>query len=207
MRVLDCGASGFSLLRKIPGNAFRFRSGIWETTILCQPYLPGDCIAGVWNNEERRSMGERLKIKPMSELMGTAIPLPQTATAGSAGMDLRACLTEPVTVAPGQTVLIPSGIGIELPDSGFVALVFARSGLAIKHGLAMANGVGVIDSDYRGEIRVGVINQSQKAYTIEPGERIAQMLVMPVCRIDIELCHELGETERGSGGFGSTGRG
>lgn len=152
-------------------------------------------------------MGEKLRIKAMSDLIGDQIPLPQAATEGSAGLDLRACVTEPVTVAPGETVLIPSGIGIELPGSGYVALVFARSGLAIKHGLSMANGVGVIDSDYRGEIRVGVRNQSKRAYTIEPGERIAQLVVMPVCKMGIEICEELNETGRGSGGFGSTGRG
>ena len=132
--------------------------------------------------------------------------LPTRSTAGSAGMDLHALLDAPLTVQPGGRVSVPTGIAIGLPFPETVGLVFARSGLAVKHGLALSNGVGVIDSDYRGEIRVGMINQSDKAYTIEPGERIAQLVVMPVLLPEVAETDNLEETERGAGGFGSTGR-
>ena len=133
--------------------------------------------------------------------------LPGRATPGSAAADLRAvCGDEGVTLQPMGRAVIPTGIAVELPGPDYVALVFARSGLAVKHGLALSNGVGVIDSDYRGEIRVGMINQSDKAYTIEPGERIAQLVVMPVLLPEVAETDNLEETERGAGGFGSTGR-
>ncbi len=148
-----------------------------------------------------------LKIKAVSPLIGKSIELPSYATEGSAGMDLRACMTEPVVIAPGERVAVDTGIAIELPGSEYVAMICARSGLSTKHGVALANGVGVVDSDYRGEIRVSLINLSADAYTIKPGERIAQMLIMPVCIAKLRVCDELNETVRGSGGFGSTGRG
>ena len=151
-------------------------------------------------------MKHTVKIQAVSPLLGTAVDAPQYATPGSAGMDLRACIDRAQTIAPGERALIPTGIAIELPSAELVALVCARSGLAIRHGIALANGVGVIDSDYRGEIQVGLINQSGEAYTIEPGERIAQMLIRPVCPCALTLSGALGETERGAGGFGSTGR-
>lgn len=151
-------------------------------------------------------MKHTVKIQAVSPLLGTAVDAPQYATPGSAGMDLRACIDRAQTIAPGERALIPTGIAIELPSAELVALVCARSGLAIRHGIALANGVGVIDSDYRGEIQVGLINQSGEAYTIEPGERIAQMLILPVCPCALTLSGALGETERGAGGFGSTGR-
>lgn len=147
-----------------------------------------------------------LKIKALSPKLGKEIPFPSYATAGSAGMDLRACVDEPVTVAPGQRVAIPTGFAIALPDPGWVALIYARSGLAVKHGLAPANCVGVVDSDYRGEIVVGLLNSSGEAYTIEPGERVAQLVIMPVTQARITVTDTLDETERGEGGFGSTGR-
>ena len=134
------------------------------------------------------------------------VQLPGRATAGSAGMDLRALLEEPLTLAPGGRASVPTGIAIGLPSPETVGLVFARSGLAIKHGLALSNGVGVIDSDYTGEIRVGLVNLSDTAYTIQPDERIAQLVVMPVCLPDILEVEELDQTERGAGGFGSTGK-
>ena len=134
-----------------------------------------------------------------------AAVIPQRATAGSAGLDLRACLTEPVTLKKGEHALIPTGLAVKVED-GFAAMLFARSGLAIKHGIGLLNGVGVVDSDYRGEIRVGVINQFEEAYTIEPGERIAQMVVMPVSLAPVVEVDDLDETDRGAGGFGSTGR-
>ena len=146
-----------------------------------------------------------LKIKAVSPKIGTDIPLPYYATPGSAAMDLHACLEEAVTIpARGRTV-IPTGIAIALPSPGYVALVFARSGLGIKHGVAPANCVGVIDSDYRGEILVGLQNSGGSDFTIQPGDRIAQLMVVPVVQPRLRLVDELDETGRGTGGFGSTG--
>ncbi len=144
--------------------------------------------------------------KLLIKLLSDSAVMPEAATSGSAGLDLRACLDEPLTIEPGETALIPTGIAIALPDNSHVALVFARSGLSIRHGLSLANGVGVIDSDYRGEVCVGIINHSQKSYTIEPGERVAQLVVMPVSPLFPEICDELPDSARGVGGFGSTGR-
>ena len=147
-----------------------------------------------------------LKIKAVSPKIGRELPWPQRATAGSAGMDLAACMEEDVTIAPRQLVKIPTGIAIALPGSEYVALVFARSGLGIKHGITLSNGVGVIDSDYRGEIQVGLTNLSDKPYTIHPGDRIAQLAVTPVVLPQLEWVEELDDTDRGVGGFGSTGK-
>ena len=133
--------------------------------------------------------------------------LPVYATPGAAAADLCALLDGPMTVAPMQRVLVPTGLAIELPNAECVALVYARSGLSIKHGLCMANGVGVIDSDYRGELRVPMVNLSQEAYTIQPGERVAQLCIAPVWQADFVAADTLGDTARGEGGFGSTGRG
>lgn len=132
--------------------------------------------------------------------------IPQRATDGSAGIDLHAVLKEPLTVAAGERVRIPTGIAIGLPSPETVALVFARSGLAVKHGLTLSNCVGVIDSDYTGEIQVGLINQSDTAYTVQPGERIAQLVIMPVLQPTVVETDTLEKTARGDGGFGSTGR-
>lgn len=132
--------------------------------------------------------------------------MPVRSTDGSAGMDLCALLEEPLTLEPGGRAGVPTGIAIGLPGRETVGLVFARSGLAVKHGLALSNGVGVIDSDYRGEIKVGLVNLSDKPYTIQPGERIAQLAVMPVLLPALEEAETLEETDRGAGGFGSTGR-
>lgn len=148
----------------------------------------------------------KLKIKALSPKIGNEIPLPSYATAGSAGMDLRACIDGPVTVEPGQRVTIPTGFAIALPDPGWVALIYARSGLAVKHGIAPANCVGVVDSDYRGEIVVALQSYAGESYTIQPGERIAQMVITPVAQANIELVDELDDTARGAGGFGSTGK-
>ena len=142
-----------------------------------------------------------LKIKKVNEI---AI-IPKRATQGSAGMDLCACIDAPLTLRGGETAFIPTGVAIALPSNEAGAFVFARSGLAIKHGIGLLNSVGVIDSDYRGEIKVGVINQINEPYTIEPGERIAQLVVMPVCPVDTVEVESLDETARGEGGFGSTG--
>lgn len=144
---------------------------------------------------------EVLKIKKVQE---NAV-IPKRATEGSAGLDLCACIDEPLTLKGGDTALIPTGLAIELPSSQYGAFVFARSGLSIKHGIGLLNAVGVIDSDYRGEIKVGVINQIQETYTIEPGERIAQLVILPVATLPVEEVETLADSERGAGGFGSTG--
>ncbi len=142
-----------------------------------------------------------LKIKKLRE--NAKIPL--RATPGSAGMDLYACIDEPITLAGGEKAVIPTGIAIALPSAELGAFIFARSGLAIKHGIGLLNSVGVIDSDYRGEICVGLINQLKEPYTINPDERIAQMVIMPVSLIPPVEVSELDKTERGAGRFGSTG--
>ena len=143
-----------------------------------------------------------LKIKLLSD---DVIP-PEYATRGAAGMDLCAHIDEIMEIAPGETLRVPTGIAIALPDANHVALVCARSGLSVKHGINLANSVGVIDSDYRGEIIVALYNQSDRTYAIEPGERIAQLLIMPVETPDLCVVDSISETERGAGGFGSTGR-
>ncbi len=143
-----------------------------------------------------------LKIK----LLSPDVPIPQYATPGAAAMDLTAQISAPITIAPRQLVSIPTGIAIALPGADYVALVFARSGLGVKHGISLSNGVGVIDSDYRGEIKVGLTNLSDIPYTIQPGDRVAQLAVMPVVQANIIPVAELDETDRGCGGFGSTGK-
>lgn len=147
-----------------------------------------------------------LKFKAIHPKIGREIPLPQFATPGSAAMDLRACLDGPVTLQAGARAVIPTGLAMALPSADYVALVFARSGLGIKKGVCLSNGVGVIDSDYRGEIAVGLVNLSDAPYTVQPGDRIAQLMVTPVVQPRVHLVPELDETERGVGGFGSTGR-
>ena len=143
-----------------------------------------------------------LKIKKLKE----NAKIPQRATNGSAGMDLYACIAESVTLAPGQLTVIPTGIAIELPGNTCAAFLYARSGLGVKHGICLSNGVGVIDSDYRGEVCVGLCNVSDKPYVIEPFERVAQMVIAPVLTPDITEVDELSDTARGKGGFGSSGR-
>lgn len=147
-------------------------------------------------------MSEIFKVRRLRE----SAKLPFRATNGSAGMDLYACIDSPVTLGAGEKAVIPTGIAIELPSAELAAFVFARSGLAIKHGIGLLNGVGVIDSDYRGEICVGVINQLAEPYTIAPDERIAQLVIMPVSLINPVEAQSLDDTARGEGGFGSTGK-
>ncbi len=147
-------------------------------------------------------MSEIFKVRRLRE----SAKLPFRATEGSAGMDLYACIDSPVTLGAGEKAVIPTGIAIELPSAELAAFVFARSGLAIKHGIGLLNGVGVIDSDYRGEICVGVINQLAEPYTIAPDERIAQLVIMPVSLINPVEAQSLDATARGEGGFGSTGK-
>ena len=131
--------------------------------------------------------------------------MPTYETEGSAGADLRAYLDEPVTLMPGERKLIPTGLAVAVP-TGYGGFVFARSGLSSKYGVSLANCVGVIDSDYRGEVKISVINHSDEPYTVKNGERIAQLVIMPVDLCEYGLCDELDDTERGTGGFGSTGR-
>ncbi len=147
-------------------------------------------------------MGFKVKIKYVNDMAKK----PFYATEGAAGMDLSAAISEPVILKKGKRALIPTGIAIALPSAESVAYIYARSGLGIKKGICLSNGVGVIDSDYRGEICVGLINLGDEDYTIEPGERIAQMVFAPVLKAEFVECESLEETERGAGGFGSTGR-
>jgi dUTP pyrophosphatase len=149
----------------------------------------------------------KIETKIMNPLMGSRIPLPTYATDGSAAMDMRACLDAPLTVQPGETVLIPSGIAISIHDRSLVALLVPRSGLGIKHGIVLANTIGVIDSDYQGEIGIGILNRGAAAYTVEPGERICQMLFVPIVQTELNIVDEFSkDSSRGAGGFGHTGR-
>ena len=152
-----------------------------------------------------------LKIKAVSPRMGREIPLPRYQTAGAGQLVQQAAGLSEIGILrkladPGQRRGIPTGIAIALPSPDYVALVFVRSGMGFRHGIALSNGVGVIDSDYRGEISVGLVNLSQDSYTIQPGDRIAQLMVTPVVRPVLVQAEELDETDRGAGGFGSTGR-
>ena len=143
-----------------------------------------------------------LKIKKVKD----NAKIPKIATSGAAGMDLYACIDEPLLIEGGGHALIPTGLALELPTADSAAFVFARSGLAVRHGLGLLNGVGVIDSDYRGEVKVGLINQFKEDYEIQPGERIAQLVLMPVSLAPVIEAEELEESQRGAGGFGSTGK-
>lgn len=146
-----------------------------------------------------------VKIKKLSSLLGSICPEPSYATSGSAGMDLAACIEHEVTLAPGQRIKIPMGFAIQLPSSEWVALLYARSGLASTFGIQMANGVGVIDSDYTGEIQCILYNAGNQSVTIQPGDRVAQMVFTPCSQAQLLWTDELEITDRGSNGFGSTG--
>ena len=132
--------------------------------------------------------------------------LPQYATAGAAGLDLRACIDAPLTLAPGAAELVPSGIAINLADPGLAAVVLPRSGLGHKHGIVLGNLVGLIDSDYQGQVMVSVWNRGQAAFTVQPMERIAQLVVVPVVQVKLNVVEEFAQSARGAGGFGSTGK-
>jgi dUTP pyrophosphatase len=148
-----------------------------------------------------------IETKIVNPLIGNSIPLPQYATDGSAALDLRACTEQALTVQPGETVTIPSGIAISIHDPNLVAILAPRSGLGIKHGIVLANTIGVIDSDYQGEIKIGIRNQGSEPYSIQPGERICQMLFMPVVQATLRVVEEFSEeSQRGEGGFGHTGK-
>jgi dUTP pyrophosphatase len=149
----------------------------------------------------------RIQLKILDPRIGTDIPLPEYATAGSAGMDLRACVPAPLLLAPGATELIPTGIAIHIGDPELAAVLLPRSGLGHKHGIVLGNLTGLIDSDYQGQLFVSCWNRSSTPFTIEPGERIAQMVLVPVAQAHFDVVDEFTETERGTGGFGHTGRG
>lgn len=137
---------------------------------------------------------------------GSDVHVPEYATPGSACVDLSAYISEPVTLAPGQTAKLPTGLAIELPSKDYVALMYPRSGISVRHGITLVNSVGVIDSDYRGEMAVPVINLGKEPYTIQPGERIAQLCIAPVRHVRWSEAEALSPTSRGAGGFGSTGK-
>jgi dUTP pyrophosphatase len=148
----------------------------------------------------------RLQVKILDARIGKEFPLPQHATGGSAGVDLRACVDCSMELRPGATELVPSGIAIYIEDSGYAALILPRSGLGHKHGIVLGNLVGLIDSDYQGQIFVSCWNRGQSTFTIQPGERIAQLVVVPVAQVEFEIVSDFVSSERGSGGFGSSGR-
>lgn len=146
-----------------------------------------------------------IELKILDARLGDSIPLPQPATPGSAGMDLRAALEAPLTLAPGESALVPSGIAIHIGDPGWCALIVPRSGLGHKHGLVMGNLVGVIDADYQGPLMISCWNRGTQSYTIAVGDRIAQLLLVPVAQARLSIVTDFAPSERGGGGFGSTG--
>ena len=151
-------------------------------------------------------MTHRLEVRILDPRIGDTIAMPEYATEGSAGMDVRACLDAPLEVLPGDTHLVPSGLAIHVADPGLAAVLLPRSGLGHKHGVVLGNLTGLIDSDYQGQLFVSIWNRGGTAYTIEPGERIAQLVLVPVVRAEFAVVEECGASSRGAGGFGHTGR-
>jgi dUTP pyrophosphatase len=147
-----------------------------------------------------------LRVRIIDPRLGAEFPLPQYATAGSAGLDLRACLEKPLELAPGRAELIPTGVAIYLEDPGLAAMVLPRSGLGHRHGIVLGNLVGLIDSDYQGELMVSCWNRGHEPFTLKPGERIAQLVVVPVVQVELEIVANFEATARGAGGFGHSGR-
>jgi len=148
---------------------------------------------------------DKLQVKVLDPRIGNEIPLPHYATSGSAGLDLRACIDREINLKPGQTELIPTGLAIYLENPGYAAMLLPRSGLGHKHGIVLGNLVGLIDSDYQGQLMVSCWNRGNSDYTIKIGERIAQMVIVPVVQTEFELVEEFQATNRGDGGFGHTG--
>jgi len=146
-----------------------------------------------------------LQIKRLDRRLGTLWPLPGYATQGSAGLDLRAAIDSPLTLLPGVADLVPSGLAIHLADPNLCAVVLPRSGLGHRHGIVLGNGTGLIDADYQGPLLISVWNRSQQTFTIEPGDRIAQLVVLPVVQVALQVVDEFIDSARGSGGFGHTG--
>lgn len=147
-----------------------------------------------------------IKLKILDPRLGRDFPLPEYATTGSAGLDLRACVDGPLELAPGQTELVPTGMAIHLDDPGLAAVLLPRSGLGHKHGIVLGNLVGLIDSDYQGQVFVSAWNRGTAPFTIQPGERIAQMVIVPVVRARFEVVDDFDASARGAGGFGHSGR-
>jgi len=148
----------------------------------------------------------KIQLKILDERIGKSIPLPAHATTGSAGMDLRACIDTPLTLQPGDTELIPTGLAIHIDDPGLAATILPRSGLGHKHGIVLGNLVGLIDSDYQGQLFVSCWNRGHEAFTIEQGDRIAQLVFVPVVQAAFEVVEEFEDSRRGEGGFGHSGR-
>jgi dUTP pyrophosphatase len=146
-----------------------------------------------------------LKVRILDPRVGREFPLPTYATAGSAGLDLRACIDADLLLEPGKAELIPTGLAIYVQDPGLAAVVLPRSGLGHKHGVVLGNLVGLIDSDYQGQLMVSCWNRGREPFTIRPGERIAQLVVVPVVQVDLEVVEDFSTTQRGAGGFGSSG--
>lgn len=149
---------------------------------------------------------KKIDLKILDSRIGDQFPLPSYATEGSAGLDLRACLDDAITLEPGNTVLVPTGLAIHIGDPSLAAVILPRSGLGHKHGVVLGNLVGLIDSDYQGQLMVSVWNRSQQTFVIEPGERLAQLVFVPVVQAEFNLVTDFAESERGAGGFGHTGR-
>ena len=149
---------------------------------------------------------QHIQLKVLDPRIGSEFPLPRYETEGAAGLDLRACIDAPVTIAPGETLLVSSGIAVHIADPGLAAVVLPRSGLGHKHGIVLGNLVGLIDSDYQGPIGISVWNRSHEPFTVEPGDRIAQLVLLSVARARFEVVGTFAETERGEGGFGHSGR-
>jgi dUTP pyrophosphatase len=147
-----------------------------------------------------------IELKLLDPRIGREIPLPHYATAGSAGLDLRACLEAPLTVQPGETHLIPTGIAIHIADPGLAAVVLPRSGLGHQHGIVLGNLVGLIDSDYQGQLFISCWNRGTETFTIQIGERIAQLVIVPVVRAEFAIVEDFAASRRGNGGFGHSGR-
>ena len=155
------------------------------------------------NTTPRRALAVRI----LDARIGGEFPLPTYATAGSAGMDLRACIDAPLALPPGRAELIPTGIAIHIADPGLAAVLLPRSGLGHKHGIVLGNLVGLIDSDYQGPLMVSCWNRSAEPFTVQPGERIAQLIVVPIVQVELDVVSDFAASQRGSGGFGHTGRG
>lgn len=147
-----------------------------------------------------------IELKILDQRVGDTIPLPHYATDGSAGMDIRACIDEPITVAPGETVLVPTGLAIHVADPALAAVLLPRSGLGHKHGLVLGNLTGLIDSDYQGQIFISCWNRSSTSYEVQPAERIAQMVFVPVEQVEFKVVEEFSASKRGAGGFGHSGK-
>ena len=148
----------------------------------------------------------RIQAQILDPRLGTEFPLPEYATVGSAGLDLRAMLTQELQIEPGQTVLIPTGLAIYIADPGLAAMILPRSGLGHKHGIVLGNLVGLIDSDYQGQLQVSCWNRGDSSFTIAPGDRIAQLILVPVLQAQLEITDSFVESERAQGGFGHTGK-